>query len=120
MHKSQKANQLFANEVSRLSIESGVDINIARNVLRWRKSNVKPPRPKDYKYGLPLDSVMSPSQHVNQFGTKGGAKSKYPERAFSDANDHDSNATWLDAIENGMVNHNGILYTSQEWKEMNR
>lgn len=120
MHKSQKANQLFANEVSRLSIESGVDINIARNVIRWRKNNVKPPRPKDYKYGLPLDLVMSPSQHINQFGTKGGAKSKYSEEQFKFQNREFFGLNWLDAIEHGMVNHNGILYTEQEWKEMNR
>lgn len=59
----------FNNEASRISINAGVSLTVARNVLRWRNRNVKKSKPKDFTYGLPYEKLYSPLFRKIAFGT---------------------------------------------------
>lgn len=120
--KSHAKNKLFANEVSRIAINAGTELHIARNCIRWRNANVSKsiPQKKDYTYGLSPEKLMGPMVRKIQFGTNPKLESKWDEKYFKTG------------LSQGMIEHlflihygnivynNGTLYTSQEWMELNR
>jgi hypothetical protein len=118
--KSAKKNKLFNDEVSRIAINAGTEIHIARNCLRWRNANVSKsiPQKKDYTYGLSPEKLMGPMNRKISFGTNPNTETF--NDVFFRMDSQFGSVDYEMLIRFGtMVNYKGTLYTSQEWKEMN-
>lgn len=118
--KSSAKNRAFDNEVSAVSIRAGVDIHIARNVVRWRKDNWKPSKKKDYTYGLKIDQLQGPFYRKVKYGIAKKPNAiqfflwEFEKDCYFDFSMYD------ECLFNfGMQYVNGTLYTAEEWKEMN-
>lgn len=119
--KSAKKNKIFNDETSRIAINAGTEIHIARNCLRWRNANVSKsiPQKKDFTYGLSPEKLLGPMARKIQFGTNPKLESKWDEKYFKTGLSQGM-IEHLFLIHHGnIVYHKGTLYTSQEWKEMN-
>lgn len=114
LNVSQKQNQAFANEVSFMSIELGLDLAMSRNIIRWRMGNrglgSKNRVWNDPKTGYPLSNKQwtGPAQRLAdqvKNGTGTAKASLYDEEAFKVKVDPD--LTWLNGLTNGMQLRNG-------------
>ncbi len=105
---SARINRNFANEVSRFSIESGIELHVARNILRFRRALRTQPKKvwTDPKTGLALTQAQweSPSQKLYRKATMGtGATIENPNYPDVDFKTNNSPLdTWRDAVDRGM------------------
>lgn len=61
--KSSSKNKAFAKDVNALVMQ-GVSPAVAKNIVRWKWSNWKPGKTKDFKYGLTTEQLTPPSARL--------------------------------------------------------
>jgi hypothetical protein len=123
---SQRINREFANEVSRMSIESGIELHVARNILRFNKTFRRPTPVKnkvwtDPKTGLALTQAQwtGPLEKLREKvknGTNPNKATRYDD-CFESAQDPE--VTFSDALVNGMMHdHAANVLLSREQLEL--
>lgn len=126
LNSSAKMNKDFANKVSFMSISMGIELHMARNILRWQKSQ-RPSKKNhifsDPKTGMPLsvEQWTGPAQKLAdkvRFGT-GSTVGDYATAAFMESVPELFGCKWVDATMLGMELVNGTLYSAGELDEMN-
>lgn len=122
LNSSFKLNKEFNNQASFISIHSGVDISIAKNVLRWRRANRATQKPagkvwKDPKTGLALSVGQweSPAVRLARKVRQGTNEDGGRYHHFFDS-EQPADVTFSDALDNGMVyiKSSNVLLTREQ------
>ena len=120
LNSSLKLNREFSNQVSRMSIEMGIDIDLARNIIR-HKRNQKPKAKKiwtDPKTGYPLSQkqwtgpAAKRAQQVKE-GTSSTRLSPFTDDDFKISQDPD--VTHMNATLMGMEKVGTVLWDKHDF-----
>lgn len=118
MNSSSKMNRYFSNKVSHMSIDIGVSLDMARNIVRWRRSSegITGKSPKK----LTTEQTESPSVKLARQikdGTGSSLVSDYDISCFELS--LTPKLSWEDAEHHGMVqDKNGVLLTAVDVVEI--
>ena len=128
LNSSREHNRQFANDCSRLSIAAGVELHVARNIIRFNRGLKSVRHTKkvwcDVKTGLPLTQKQWESKSLRLARiVKDGGSSRRDGRydQFFDSN-QDPDVTYGDALDNGMCQYgdNRILLTREQGYALDR
>lgn len=122
LNSSFKLNREFSNQVERMSEECGIEMHIARNIIRFRRG-IKRIHHVNKKVWLDPSTgkTLSQAQWTGPYltlqekiknGTESTSESAYKDEDFKNNNDPDM--TWFNAIVRGMTIRGGVMLTVEE------